>query len=318
MQWGQCTATHLLLASGQRTCWAVWLTACAWLTLSSSIARADDVRHRIAPCNKATTSRKAEQEAREAIPFAKLTPRMQKQLQEVVVQPSVYRRLPRYQVECNPRLFLFLMRNPDVVIGIWDLMDVTQIDMRRTGQYSFDATDGAGTTSKVELVYGTPDIHIFYGRGIYEGPLFKNRIPGDCVVVVRSAFRRGPRGQTNVNCVLDMFLRLDHIGVEAIAKTFHPLLGKYADMNFLDTADFISRLSKTLEASPAGGQRLAQRLDMLHPNVQRSFGAVAASIVNPTGRQPTETARAPQSFRSSSLQPRRGREIHHVSWKSGH
>ena len=103
-------------------------------------------------------SRKDRKNALEAIPYRSLTPDATRRIQAVVNQPSIFRRLPIKTIESDSQLFLFLIRNPEVVVDIWQVMGVTQLSVDRVGEYKFTSADGAGTNSQIELVYGTTRI----------------------------------------------------------------------------------------------------------------------------------------------------------------
>ena len=137
-----------------------------------------------------------QEQAARAIPFDQLSEGSRTKLWQVVSQPSVFRRMPAKTIECDPDLYVFLARYPEVVVNIWQLMGVTTVDMKRTGDFAFWATDGSGTTSSVELIYGTREMHVFYAEGVYEGPLFRNKIDGQqrCRIgqVLRQSIRSGP------------------------------------------------------------------------------------------------------------------------------
>ncbi|MCA9262193.1 MAG: hypothetical protein KDA60_00030 [Planctomycetales bacterium] len=226
----------------------------------------------------ATTNRNARRDAAQSIPLWNMTPDMQQRIRAVLDKSTIYRRLPESQIDCDPDLYLFLMRNPDVVVDIWRIMDATQINLKRVAPFRYEAADGAGTTSTVELVYGTEDIHVFFGEGVYDGPLLRRPVNGRSVVVVRTQYSQDAQGRPQISSVLDMFLQIDHLGVDALAKTFQPFFGKYADYNFTETSRFLSRLSLTAEKNPDGVQRLAHRLSELPEPVRMEFASVASRI----------------------------------------
>ena len=60
---------------------------------------------------------------------------------------------------------------------------------------------------------------------------------------------------------LDVFLQVDHVGVDALTRTLHPLFGKSADLNFVESTKFLERISRTSAENGPGMQRLARRLD---------------------------------------------------------
>jgi hypothetical protein len=226
----------------------------------------------------ARRSRAARKDAIGAIPFDQLTPEAQQRIGAVVSKPSVYRRLPIEVVDCDPTLYLFLVRNPEVVVNIWDLMGITQIDLKRTGPYTFEAADGMGTTSSAELVYGTDDIHLVYGEGVYDGPLLPKPVQGRCVLLLRSGYVPTQGGRVHVTSCLDVFLQLDNVAVDVVARTIHPLLGRTADMNFVQTVAFLGRISRNAERNGPGMKRLAQRLAKVDPAVRLRFAELAASV----------------------------------------
>src|SRR6266699_3796117 len=71
---------------------------------------------------KATNNRAARDEAVKSIPYDKLSGEMRTRVSTVVNNVSVYRRLPTQSIDCDPDLFVFLVRNPEVVVDIWRVM----------------------------------------------------------------------------------------------------------------------------------------------------------------------------------------------------
>jgi len=67
---------------------------------------------------RADTSRAAQQSALGSIPIEKLDPAARSKVAAVLANVTVFRRLPIRVVDCDPNLYLFLIRHPDVVVGI--------------------------------------------------------------------------------------------------------------------------------------------------------------------------------------------------------
>ena len=105
---------------------------------------------------KASTSSQDRDAALRSIPFDQMTPETRDKLWSVVNRPDIYRRLPVVSIECDPDLYLHMIRHPEVVVSIWHLMGITQVETERVAPYVVNAADGAGTRSRIELVYGTP------------------------------------------------------------------------------------------------------------------------------------------------------------------
>ncbi|MBM4000769.1 MAG: hypothetical protein FJ297_14730 [Planctomycetes bacterium] len=250
---------------------AAW---CAVLGASITPRRASAVED----ASRASTSRDAYEDAVRELPLGELRSDVKTQLIEVVREPTLYRRLPVETIDCDPELYLLLVRYPEVVVNMWQLMGITKVRLERTAPYALDATDGAGTTSNIELVYGSRDKHIVYGTGYYEGPMFRRRINGRCVLLLRSGYESTEGGRSLVSNRLDVFVSLDNVGAEFVAKSLHPLVGKTADHNFAETTRFLAQISHQAEVNQPGMKRLVARLTNVDDSLRQRFGVVAESV----------------------------------------
>ncbi len=245
--------------------------------------------------NRPSTSRASREQAVRDIPLGSLQEPLRSQIQQIVFKPTIYRRLPIEVIPCDPELYVFLVRYPEVVVNMWQLMGVTKVIIKRTGAFSYDAQDGAGTVSKVELVYGTRDKHLFMAEGYYEGPLLPRRVTGRCVLLLNSVFSQDAARRSYVSNRLDVFVQLDNVGVEIVAKTLHPLMGRTVDTNFSESTRFVSQVSHVAETNGPGVQRLVTRLSSIEPDVRTQFAQITASInqravLRAMGNQEEETA----------------------------
>lgn len=212
------------------------------------------------------------------IPFDRLTDDAQARLWKIVSQPSIYRRLPVTRLQSDPDMYLFLVRHPEVIVNMWELMGVTKVTMRRTGDYTFAANDGAGTTGTAELIYGDRETHLVVGEGTYEGPILKRKVHGRCLMVLKSAYSPETTYRSQVTHRLDMFIQLDNVGADLLAKTLQPLVGKSADHNFVETSRFVGQISQAAETRPTGMQQLAGRLSRTDQEVREQFAGLSAEI----------------------------------------
>jgi hypothetical protein len=217
-------------------------------------------------------------QAIQSIPFDRLTDNAQERIWKIVSQPSIYRRLPVTQLQSDPDLYLFLVRHPEIIVNMWELMGVTKVKVRRTGDFTFDANDGAGTTGVGELIYGDKETHLVLGEGSYEGPVLKRKIHGRCLVILKSGYTPDDSAKAIVTHRLDMFVQLENIGADLVARTFQPLVGKSADHNFVETSRFFSQIAQAAETRPTGMQQLAGRLTKVDPVVRDQFATLAADI----------------------------------------
>lgn len=227
---------------------------------------------------EANSSRASRDEAIARIPFDELNEDVQTKLRGVVTSPSIYRRLPVKAIDCDPEMYRFMVRYPEVVVNIWELMGLTNIKVERTGPYTFRAADGAGASGDIDLVYGNQNTHLFYLNAEYSGSLFKRRITGRCVLLLTSEYTRTDDNRSRVISQLDMFLQLDNVGAELLAKTLQPLVGKAADHNFVETAAFVGRVSQAAETNGFGVQQLSYRLTKVAPEIRNEFAQIAGRV----------------------------------------
>jgi hypothetical protein len=252
---------------------------------------------------KATSSNSARDEATRAIPTHLLSAEAHQKVNRIIANTSIYRRLPVQVTDCEPDLFQFLVRHPDVVVDIWEVMGISKVQLRQTGPVTFDAIDGAGTSGKVEYLYQDKNLHIIYSEGFYDGPMFHRPIRGQCLLILRTASIREASGRHYITSRLDTFLHLENVGLELLAKTFQSLMGRAADYNFTETANFVGSLSRTAEVNAAGVQRLATKLKNVSPEVRQEFAdvavQVAAKVQLPTEQGATEIASRVRLLESS-------------------
>ena len=225
-----------------------------------------------------TTSRKAREQAQSVVPYERLNPEAARKIRKIVQKPSIYRRLPITSISVDHDYYLFLARHPEVIIGIWDLMDVTEMTANRIAPFTLDTDDGAGTSGQVELIYGTNNLQIFYAEGEYQGTMLSKRLRGKCVIVVQTHYYLDKQGAPATTSQLDIFMKLENVTLSLIAKTLSPLIGPTADHNFVETVNFIQRLNETTIKNGPGVQAMAHRLTELTPEVRKQFVQVAGLV----------------------------------------
>lgn len=237
-----------------------------------------------------TSSRSAKQRAIDSLPYQHLTERAKRNLSQVLDRPSFYRQLPATSIEADPEYLQFLIRHPEVIVNIWQLMGVTKMSSERTGPFSLKTNDGAGTLSDLELMFGSQDLHIFYGRGTYEGSVIRRPLSGNCVLILRTSYQPGPSGTPIATNELDVFLKVDNATANLVARTLQPLIGPTADHNFVESLKFVQRLNDTTERNGPGVQKMAERFDVT-PKVRADFIRVVGNVYDrgsssPVSRRP--------------------------------
>ncbi len=254
--------------------------------------------------NQATSSRAAREDAVRAIPLDRIEPELKEKIQSTLDSTSLYRRLPVQVTQCDPDMYLFLVRHPEVVVNIWEVMNISNVAPARTGPDTFRATDNAGTLCTVKFCYSDHETHVIYAEGSYSGPLFQRPLRARCVLLLKSGYLQETDGRYYVTSRMDTFIQIEHAGVEMLAKTLQMLVHRSADYNFIETAAFLGTVSRTAEANPGGMQRLATKLTNLEPHVRDRFAELSVGI--------NQKARERQSLQTSAM-PVREAEPERVS-----
>ncbi|MEN6407549.1 MAG: hypothetical protein ABFC77_13895 [Thermoguttaceae bacterium] len=247
---------------------------------------------------EATTSDAARRDAARSIPMDRIDEKDREKIKTVLSNVSIFRRMPVRVAECDPAFYLFLVRHPDIVVNIWELMKVSRLQLRQVDQDRFELREPAGAEVNFEYVYKSHDTHILYGEGQYSGPLMTHAAHGRGVLVLKCGYVRETNGRYYVTSRLDCFLAIEPLGVELLGKTVSPLMGKTADSNFIQTVGFVGALSRTAEQNAPGMQNLATRLRHVSPEVRAQLIDVVGDMAKtsntaarPNHAEQTEVAR---------------------------
>jgi hypothetical protein len=224
--------------------------------------------------SEATSSSLARKEAIESIPYGKLDAEGRKKVDSVLSDIAVFRRLPTRSVNCDPEIYLFLVRHPDALVNIWEVLGVAQLQVRQTDVDHYQIVESEGTTANFQYLYHAYNVHVVYGEWTYTGPLLSRKINGRCLGVMKSTYARDKEGRYFITSRMDGFLSVDSAGAELLTKTLHPLVDKNVDNNFIQTVSFIGSLSRTAEVNTHGMQRLASRLTHVQDDTRQQLDQV--------------------------------------------
>ena len=144
-----------------------------------------------------------------------------------------------------------------------------------------------GTSSNLELIYSTPELHIFYAEGSYAGKWLGQGLKGRCVVILRSDFFI-ERSRPRVKHQIEVFIRLEEVAADVLARTLKPLIGKLIQYNFEQSSGFIEQIHEVAENRQPGMDRMISRMTHVEPVVKDRFVRLLGEIRQPLSVADTE------------------------------
>ena len=142
---------------------------CAVLAALVSLAEpaiGAETRPRVPPnLREALTTPAARQDAIEALPLEKLDPVARGKVRGVLSKVTAFRRMPIRVVDCDPDMYVFLSRHPDVVVNVWEVLGIGKMTLRQIGSNTYHLVDSAGMQARVEYLYHSHDKVVIYAEG---------------------------------------------------------------------------------------------------------------------------------------------------------
>lgn len=218
------------------------------------------------------------QDSAKKIPWDSLTSQAKSKITHVVSEHSLFRRMPQQKIYADPEMFQFLAQHPDLVVGFWEKLGVTQISLQELNTNKFLLKETTGTTAMAEVVYHTNDICIVYAKGLYKGPFLVRSYDGEVVLILRNRLMRDANNEPIIMCDLDVFVRIDHLGVDFLAKLFATTLGKIADSNFEQTVAFVGYVSESAGINAELVKRTGYQVKNVRETVREDFGDVVDRV----------------------------------------
>ncbi len=90
-------------------------------------------------------------------------------------------------------------------------------------------------------------------------------------MILRSSYAEGADGRTTISGTIDLFMQVESLGVDLVARTLSGLIGRSADYNFIETARFVSQISQASERNPPGMIDIANRMPQVSDQTRQRF-----------------------------------------------
>ncbi len=231
------------------------------LVLVSAEIDAQAKRPQVSRVEKGSSSRRLRKSAINDVPRQSLTSKEQRIVDDVIDSISVFRRLPAFQCELDPRVHEYFTRHPDVAVSIWRAMAISQLEMTQTDplHYSIDTRDG--TTGVITVLHQTRKSCLIHCDGMFKSPYLKNAIHAKSVMHLKTRFGTDREGRAYVTHQADLFVSFPSQKIGTIAKLISPVSNAIIDRNFQEISLFIHVMWQAMAKQPGWVEQIAERLD---------------------------------------------------------
>ena len=112
-------------------------------------------------------------------------------------------------------------------------------------------------------------------------------LKGRCVVILRSDCSI-ERARPRVKHRIEVFIRLEEVAADVLARTLKPLIGKLIQYNFEQSSGFIEQIHEVAENRQPGMDRMISRMTHVEPVVKDRFVRLLGEIRRPLSVADTE------------------------------
>lgn len=228
---------------------------------------------------KAGVSTKAvRKQATSELPMDRLSPDGLRKTQAILKNVGMYRRLPTISFQCEPEVYNYFLKNPDVAVSTWRAMEISQFQLHESGPNQYRADAGDGSMGTVELLFRSPSETLIYCDGAFKSPLLPKPIVARSLMRLQTAFVKEPDGRITSSHTGDVFVEFPSPAVETVAKVIAPVSHSIADRNFKQMTLFVHLMSQAIERHPAWIEQIGNKLEGIPATKKLEFIDVTTRI----------------------------------------
>ena len=282
--------------------WLRSVTAIATLCISAAheaAAEGPEVTEGLAQLNSRATAREVEPEENAQYPgltvvkhgtsvsavrkqavaelgLERLTPDAQRKSQALLKNVGMFRRLPTISFECDPAVYEYFLKNPDVAVATWRAMDISQFQLNSTGADRYHADAGDGSVGELELLLHTPSDTMIHCDGAFKSPLLPKPIVARSLMRVQTSFAKEQDGRIIGTHSGDVFVEFPSQAIETAARVIAPVSHSIADRNFKQMTLYVHLMSQAMVKNPGWIEQTGHKLDGISEERKREFLEVSA------------------------------------------
>jgi hypothetical protein len=229
-------------------------------TPSASRSRAM-IEERIRTVKRPSSSKAARKVALAALPLDKMSPAYRERVKQIANTNGMFRELPTFRFEVDPRCYHYFMLHPDVAVSIWRVMQISEFKMHQTGPDGYETDDSDGTSGVIDVAYRGQNEVVVLCNGVYHTPLLPKSVKANGVLHVQVSFERDPNGKTYATHTARLFVTFPSQTFDTVARIMSPVSNAIIDQNFREVSLFLHMMSTAMERQPGWVENLSSRLD---------------------------------------------------------
>ena len=258
-------------------------------------------RPEVKSVREGTSSRRARLDAIDELGLHRLPRPNQQLVQGVVDQVSLFRRLPSFRCEVDPRVHDYFIHHPDVAVSIWRAMGISELQLKRTGEWSYSMDTNDGTSGTISVLYRSRESCLMLCDGMFKSPFLQAPIAARSVMHLRTQFSTDHAQRTFATHHADMFVSFPSQKIETVAKLISPLSNVIVDRNFQEISLFLHVMWLAMGRQPGWIEQVAGQLEGVSEPQRTELIKLTARVYVET--QTAERRRAGETVTLDAIRP---------------
>jgi len=217
----------------------------------------------------------------QVVPLDKIAPAQRESVAEVIRDHTLHRQGAPETFPCNSRIYLCLLNEPAITLGLWQDLAASPVRLRQVGPDRYEGEDGAGSSAVWEFVYRSPKLHVLACNFNYVTPRGNAKLDARIVLVVRSGFYKEVNGDPWVQHDVEAFVKVDSKGWKAVARTVRPIIEKYLEDQVREAGYFVSLMGRLVTMYPTWATQVAMNQTAVTADTRNRFREVVIQTRRP-------------------------------------
>ena len=190
------------------------------------------------------------------IPIQQLHPSVRQKVAQVLGSPTLYSNGPSETFICQPKLYYWLMDNPDRTMVAWERLGAQclQIQPRGNGHYSW--ADDKGSDVRWHTIYLSPTMRVWYAEGKVKPTALLPMLPVKCVVMMRYDTLQKDGNKALLQHQADVFVHTDSRAAKVVARLLGPSMPEMAKQGVAQLQMFYAAMAWYCAKNPEHAQEL--------------------------------------------------------------